>query len=40
MKQQFHFRSGNSTFWEETLLKMLDEAFEQDVDQDLACNVE
>lgn len=40
MKRHFHVLRGNRTFWEETLLKMLDEAVEQDVDQDLACNVQ
>ena len=40
MKRHFHVLKGNLTFWEETLLKMLDEAVEQNVDQDLACNVQ
>lgn len=40
MKRHFHVLRGNRTFWEEALLKMLDEAVEQDVDEYLACNVQ
>ena len=40
VKRHFHVLRGKRTFLEGTLLKMLDEAVEQDVDQDLACNVQ